>query len=189
MDVIGFVERTYYRFHEERSVVGFLRDVLAGLAPGSRVLDFGGGTGRVAEAVHRSVGGEFTVADVDASALSQAAARPGLHAVRIPPAPPLPFASGSCDRILLVDVLHHVADGAETLAALRPCLRPGGRIHVVEYDRRRVVTSLFRLLVRLDGRRCHFWTPRHLRAALERLGLTVEMTRLDALRFCATGCA
>jgi len=186
VDTVGWAERLYYRFHAERDVIDFVGGLFRDVRPGARILDFGGGGGRVAAALREELHGALTIADVDREALGGAARR-GLRAVLVPAAPALPFASDRFDRILLVDALHHVASGAETLAELRRCLAPGGRLHIVDYDARRALTTVFGFLLRLQRRRCLFWTPDRLAAALGALGLQVQVTPLDALRYCVTG--
>jgi SAM-dependent methyltransferase len=44
----------------------------------------------------------------------------------------LPFASGSLKGIAMVDVLHHIPDNRAFLAEAQRCLRPGGRILMIE---------------------------------------------------------
>lgn len=44
----------------------------------------------------------------------------------------LPFRAGSVGAFVMVDVFHHVQDAARFLAEMSRCLRPGGRIVMVE---------------------------------------------------------
>ena len=187
MDTIGLAERAFFLLHRKSDVRAALRRRLAG-APGQLdILDFGGGQGHVAASLAAGVAARFTIADVDRSALEHVPDAAAFQPLVIPPRPPYPFAAASFDRIILVDVLHHVPEGAQTLAALAPCLRPGGSLMIVEFDARRLITHLFGVLVRFSGRRCHFWTPSRLAQQLEHLGLRVQVSRLDALRFLVEG--
>ena len=187
MDTIGFAEKVFYLFHRKADVGAALRKRLPGQTAPLRVLDFGGGRGRVAAKLAAGTAARITVADVDRSALKQVPDDPALRPVRIPTRPPYPFAEVSFDRIILVDVFHHLHDGVATLAELVACLRPGGSLLIVEFDRRRVITSLFGFLVRRSGRSCRFWTPAHLERTLRDAGLQVQLDTLDALRFMVEG--
>ena len=178
MKLIGLLEKAYYVLHRRRNVVAALRERLSA---GGRVLDFGGGTGRVSEALSREVSGFYVVADVDPGSVHLVSAH--LHAVRIAARPPLPFADRCFGHIVLVDVLHHVGAAVDMLRDLVRCLGPRGSLLIVEMDARRRITRMFRRMVRLDGRRCRFWEPARLAAALEDHGLHVRVHRLDALRF------
>jgi len=44
----------------------------------------------------------------------------------------LPFAEGSLDALLMIDVFHHIPDAAAFLRQARFCLKPGGRIVMIE---------------------------------------------------------
>ena len=178
MNLIGLLEKAYYVLHRRRNVVADLR---GRVAAGGRVLDFGGGTGRVSEALSREVSGFYVVADVDPGSLRLVP--PHLNPVRIAARPPRPFRDARFGRIVLVDVLHHVGDAADVLRDLVRCLGPGGSLLIVEMDARRRITRMFQRLVHLDGRSCRFWAPERLAAALEELGLRARVHRLDALRF------
>jgi SAM-dependent methyltransferase len=92
--------------------------------PGECILDLGCGDGALTE---KLAAFGCTVVAVDASPEQVAAARArGLDA-HVCRAEALPYA-GEFDGVLSNAVLHWVKDQAAALAAVRPALRPGGRI-------------------------------------------------------------
>lgn len=107
---------------------------------GAEVLEAGCGTGAQTVALaRRSPGARFTAVDVSAASLAQAAARlaaEGVRNVALHQADlrTLPFQPGSFDHVFLCFVLEHLPDPAGALAALRPLLRPGGTVTVIEGD-------------------------------------------------------
>jgi demethylmenaquinone methyltransferase/2-methoxy-6-polyprenyl-1,4-benzoquinol methylase len=101
-----------------------LRELLE-LPTAGRLLDAGGGTGRVAQAL-RGLAGQIVVTDLSAAMLRRAADKDGLYPVRAH-AERLPFPDASFDRILVVDAFHHFCDQAEAAADLWRVLVPGGR--------------------------------------------------------------
>jgi cyclopropane fatty-acyl-phospholipid synthase-like methyltransferase len=93
--------------------------------PGSRVLDFGAGSGHVAAAAQRQVvEGEVVCVEADADTASQLRAR-GLKAVQA-----LEEARGPFDAILAIEVIEHVVDAKGTLSTLAGLLRPGGVLFI-----------------------------------------------------------
>lgn len=132
--------------------------VLAGADSGAAVVDVGCGTGTQAIRL-ASIRPDVHVIgiDLDPEALALAAAKPGAAAVdfRRGRAQALALPTASADRVLLVLVLHHLARD-DKLAALRECrrvLRPGGRLHIVDWGRPRGLVSraAFTALRLLDG--------------------------------------
>ena len=104
------------------------------------MLEAGCGTGAQTVAIaQRSKGARIVAVDVSAASLAEARARvsaAGLSNVEFRQADllALPFAPASFDHIFLCFVLEHLPDPAATLAGLRPLLRPGGTITVIEGD-------------------------------------------------------
>lgn len=108
------------------------------LEPALTVADVGAGTGyfsvRLARAVPR---GEVIATDLEPDMvrfLNERARREqlsNLHAIQATPTAS-GLAAGSVDRILIVHVWHHLADGGEYARGLAAALRPGGRLFVVE---------------------------------------------------------
>ncbi len=129
-----------------------LLDLLA-LPPDGLLLDAGGGTGRVAEAL-RSMVREVLVADLSSGMLHHAADK-GL-ATACAPAEHLPFASSTFDRIIMVDALHHVFDQRQTVTELWRVLAPGGRIVIIEPDIHKFVVKLIAIGEKLLLMRSHF---------------------------------
>ncbi len=95
-----------------------------------RLLDVGGGTGRVAQSLGCATCA-LTVADVSRKMLKLAKAKPGLVSVCCA-AEALPFPSKSFERIIMVDALHHVASQPATAGELWRILKPGGRLLIEE---------------------------------------------------------
>jgi len=115
---------------------------LARIEPGMTVADIGAGEGyytvRLAERVGR--GGRVLAQDIDRAALARLGSRverERLDNVSIKLGaeddPRLPEAS--FDRIFLVHMFHEVTEPYAFLWRLRPALRPGGKVIVVEIDR------------------------------------------------------
>lgn len=103
--------------------------------PGDRVLDLGAGSGFSSEMLAR-LGYDVIALDPDRRALGHARRRPTFDAARIEGrvqvvqglAERLPFASGSFDGVLAMNVLHHVPDLEAALSELARVLRPGRRV-------------------------------------------------------------
>jgi glycogen(starch) synthase len=101
-----------------------------------RVLDLGGGPGRMAVPLARQYA--VTLADVSASMLelaASAAAREGIESaalrlVRLDASSPLPFATGTFDVAIAIDLLVHLANPEVTLRELCRVVTPGGRVLV-----------------------------------------------------------
>ena len=130
---------------------------LLSLSAGNLLLDVGGGTGRVAAAL-RGLVKKVYVVDISSGMLRRAAAK-GLTTV-FAPAESLPFPSGSFDRIIMVDALHHVVDQRQTAQELWRILAPGGRILIVEPDIRKAYVKVIALGEKLLLMRSHFLTEK-----------------------------
>jgi SAM-dependent methyltransferase len=126
IDEMRRLEDRHWWFVGKRLLVAsLLGDALA--RPGLRVLDVGCGTGGVLA----GLGGGIRPFGVDRSTLALAHCRArGLSAVACSSAGDLPFAAGSFDVVMLLDVLEHFADEQKLLAEIRRLVRPGGRVLV-----------------------------------------------------------
>lgn len=127
------------------------------------LLDAGGGTGRVAEALRPHVGAVI-VADVSRAMLAQARQK-GLAAASAE-TERLPFADGAFDRVLMVDALHHVVHQGETVRELFRVLKPGGRLVIEEPDYRTFVVKLIAIAEKLALMRSRFLAPEQIAALL-----------------------
>lgn len=145
------------------------------LAPAMVVADIGAGTGYFAVRLARAVpAGSVIATDVEPDMvryLTERAKRDGLanlRAVATPPDSP-ELAPASVDRVLVVDVWHHLGDRVAYAKRLAAALRPGGRIAVVDY--------------KLDATRGpppkHRLAPDQIAADLRAAGLAVEIAPVE----------
>lgn len=120
------------------------------------LLDAGGGTGRVAEALRPYIDW-IVVADVSSAMLAEA------HQKDLPAVSTqteyLPFPDGTFDRVLMVDALHHVLNQAETVRELYRVLKVGGMLVIEEPDIRTFPVKLIAVAEKLALMRSHFLNP------------------------------
>jgi SAM-dependent methyltransferase len=132
------------------------RDAVVGLVEGEgrAVLDVGGGPGRMAIPLSRRH--SVTLCDLSLDMLRIARAREGglLRGLSVADARRLPFASGSFDYVLCIDVLPHLPDTAPALAEFRRVLKPGGTLIV---DSTNSVPLWTLAYPRYLGKRPHRW--------------------------------
>lgn len=115
---------------------------LAGVRAGEKVLDVAGGTGDLSREFAKLVGdkGLVVLSDINAAMLGEGRARlldKGIHGVPAAQAnaEKLPFAEGSFDLITIGFGLRNVTDKDAALRSMTRCLKPGGRLLVLEFSK------------------------------------------------------
>jgi len=145
---------------------------LLDIPEGGRVLDAGGGTGRVA-ALLRPLAGEFVLLDQSLQMLRKAQAK-GLEPLRGDVAR-MPFPDASFDRVVVVDALHHFSNPRASIGDLMRVLKPGGRLVIEEPDIRLGVVKLVVLAEWLAVMGSHFFTPDEIRDMVVSYGATARI--------------
>lgn len=115
---------------------------LAGVRAGERVLDVAGGTGDLTREFARAVGpgGLAILSDINAAMLGEGRRRlldKGVVSVPVAQAnaEKLPFADASFDCITIGFGLRNVTDKDAALRSMTRCLKPGGRLLVLEFSK------------------------------------------------------
>ncbi len=152
-DHFSFVAPLYARMTYSKSAV--MRE-LADLPVSGRLLDVGGGTGRVASAIREWVD-EVVIADVSCGMLREIPCD-GLHPV-CGGSETLPFADNSFERVIMVDALHHVIHQPDSAREMFRVLKPGGLLVIEEPDIRTFGVKLIALAEKLLLMRSHFLAP------------------------------
>jgi demethylmenaquinone methyltransferase/2-methoxy-6-polyprenyl-1,4-benzoquinol methylase len=138
-----------------------------------RLLDAGGGTGRVAQTLH-GLASQIVVTDVSHGMLCEAAPKNGLAPLQAH-AELLPFPDTSFERILVVDAFHHFCNQHEAVIELWRVLAPGGRLVIEEPNIETWPVKLVALAEKLALMRSHFYAPHQIKAMLEPLQAHVEI--------------
>jgi len=125
--VARFYDRVFHFLGPER-----LMNLLQA-RPSERILDIGGGTGRVSQ----TFGDGYTVVVCDPSwgMLQETRQKQMIACCGL--AEHLPFADGAFDRIVMVDTFHHLRDQCVAAREILRVLRLGGRLVIEEPDIRR----------------------------------------------------
>ena len=150
-DFIGPIYDHIFGRHEDLEMLAFAQ-------PGAedRVLDVGGGTGRVSILLQPEVK-SVVVSDAAVGMVRQAQER-GLVTV-ISAAERLPYPAAQFDLVIMVDAFHHVADQPATLDEMWRMVAPGGRIVIEEPDIHNFFVKLIALGEKLLLMRSHFVKP------------------------------
>lgn len=121
--------------------------LLARLAPlsGRKVLDVGGGTGRLAAQLEK-VGADVWLLDSSAAMLKRARrVLPDNRAV-LGDAASLPFAEDCFDVVMIVDALHHFRKQEIVLEETLRVLKPGGTLAILDFDRKSAAVKFLSIL-------------------------------------------
>lgn len=148
---------------------------LLGLPVNGRLLDAGGGTGRVSGQLRPFVD-QLVISDVSTKMLGQAQTKARCCGVA-GHVETLPFADNSFERIMVVDALHHFCNQADAIADLLRVLKPGGRLVIEEPDLNRFAVKMVALAEKVALMRSHFLYPREIEALLFGLGVDVRVER------------
>jgi ubiquinone/menaquinone biosynthesis C-methylase UbiE len=166
-----FYDRIFTGLNSER-----LREWLA--LPANRLLDVGGGTGRVSG----KLTGIKTIVVIDPSMamLSASRTKNGLNLANAN-AERIPFLDSSFDRVLVVDAFHHFCNQEQAADELFRVLAPGGRLVIEEPNIGRWTVKLIALGERLALMGSHFYSPESIRCMFEMRGGQVTVNTDDAI--------
>lgn len=178
-DHFGVLAPLYERFIRPPDV-GVLRDLCA-LRSGDRLLDIGGGTGRISQYFRDAVA-QVCILDVSAGMVREAMAKGGFCA-GLGVAERLPFQDGAFERIIAVDSFHHFRHHARAARELVRVLAPGGRLVLEEPDIRRFAVKLVALGETLALMRSRFYPPAALMGFFDVPGLRVSLHEDDSPNF------
>ncbi|TCP33148.1 class I SAM-dependent methyltransferase [Sphingomonas sp. BK235] len=119
-------DSTHWWYRARRDVLADFLTREARLPARARILEIGCGTGHNLPMLAQF--GEVDAIEIDPAARAIASERLG-KPVGAAPLPELPGVErGGYDLIAVLDVVEHIADDVAALAAMRACLRPGGKI-------------------------------------------------------------
>ena len=121
------------------------------------VLDAGGGTGRISQALVGKAD-QIIVLDLSFGMLQKASTKNGLTPV-CSHTEYLPFPDEIFETVIMVDALHHVCDQIETAQELLRVVKRGGRIVIEEPDIRKFSVKLVALAEKLALMRSRFLSP------------------------------
>lgn len=171
IDHFGIVAPFYERVISAPDVNRLIR--LLELPVAGRLLDAGGGTGRVSSQLRPMVD-DLVVADVSHGMLAQAKAKNNL-ALSLAHAEKLPFSDGAFDRVLVVDALHHFRDQRRAVADLLRVLKVGGILVIEEPDLSRFMVKIVAFAEKVALMRSHFYYPDEIKAMAEVCGATARV--------------
>ena len=146
-----------------------LREILK-LPVAGRLLDAGGGTGRVSSSLRPMVDG-VVISDWSKPMLREAHAK-GCSALVNGLVETLPFPDESFERVLVVDALHHFPNQVGAIAGLVRVLKPGGRLLIEEPDINLFSVKLIALAEKVALMGSHFHSPTEISAMLSAHGFS-----------------
>jgi demethylmenaquinone methyltransferase/2-methoxy-6-polyprenyl-1,4-benzoquinol methylase len=149
-------------------------DALVEPEPTHRLLDVGGGTGRVAQFFVARVA-QVCVLDPSPQMLTEGK-RKGICITR-GEAEQIPFGAQTFDRIIVVDAFHHLREHRQAASELMRVLVPGGRLIIEEPDIAHWGVKLIALAEKLLLMRSKFYRTQELASMFERLGAQVRVER------------
>ncbi|ABS56805.1 Methyltransferase type 11 [Methanoregula boonei 6A8] len=138
--VHGYSEREAERLGDQARTLTSLLHHDTRYPPGSRVLEAGCGTGaQTVILAKNSPGAAITSIDISLESLVRAEERVRSEGIanvtfRAGNLFSLPFAPQTFDHVFVCFVLEHLPDPGCALASLRPLIRPGGTVTVIEGD-------------------------------------------------------
>ena len=155
IDHFGLIASIYDHAIPLREVEQYIR--LIELPVRGRLLDVGGGTGRVAKALMGKVS-QAIVVDESMGMLSQAKIKDGLS-LACSHSEALPFPADYFERVIMVDALHHVRNQQTSVGEIWRVVKPGGLVVILEPDVRRLSVKVLAILEKVLLMRSHFLSP------------------------------
>lgn len=126
--------------------------------PSDKVIDLGGGTGRIANFLTNKVN-KITVVDTSEKMLKQCQQwHPELSCVHAE-AQSLPFADNSVNKIIIVDAFHHFQNQEQVVKEIKRVLAENGKVVIEEFNPLKMIGKLVIIIEKLFLMGSVFYNP------------------------------
>jgi len=151
------------------------------LPAAGRLLDAGGGTGRVSSCLRAMVDG-VVVCDLSLPMLKQAKQKGRLSTVQSH-IEQLPFPDECFERIVVVDALHHFCNQEQSIQELLRVLKTGGLLVIEEPNIDKFIIRWVALAEKLLLMRSHFFSSDEIVTIINEQGFNARVEKDDRLFF------
>ena len=156
-DDFKFIARIYDRIIRPKDEISWQK-LICQSNTGTRLLDVGGGTGRIAETINDCF--EMIVIYDASVPMLQKAKSKKFNPVRVcGECENLAFAKNYFDVIIMVDTLHHVINHQQAILSILKVLKRGGIFVLEEPDIRKFPIKIIAIMEKLMLMRSHFLKP------------------------------
>lgn len=146
---------------------------LIGLPNDGKILDAGGGTGRLAKHLVNLVK-QIVIADYSLDMLKQASKKDRLFQI-CTPIEQLPFANHSFDVVIMIDTFHHLFEQEDAIMELWRVIKPGGKIVIEEPDIRNIFVKLLAWVEKIIFSHINYKTPEDISEMFKFTGKSSEI--------------
>jgi demethylmenaquinone methyltransferase/2-methoxy-6-polyprenyl-1,4-benzoquinol methylase len=153
-DDFRLIAKIYDRIIKPKEVISWAHYICTPNT-GKKLLDVGGGTGRIIESINTCFDQIF-IYDVSISMLQEAKNKKIEMIGVCGEVEYLGFPSKTFDVIIMVDTLHHVEDHKKAILSILEVLKPGGVFVLEEPDIRKLPVKLIAIMEKLLLMRSHF---------------------------------
>ncbi len=167
------VAPVYERLHGGAEKTFGRISVLAGFKLTDRVLDIGGGTGRISQFLVGKVS-EIIVLDPSEKMIAECKKHTGLTC-EVGSGEQIPLADESVDKVIMVDAFHHVGDQEKVLSEIRRVLKPDGLVVFEEFAPERLGGKLVLFFEKIFKLGSIFHSPKKLERLFENAGFAVRL--------------
>lgn len=172
-DDFRLVAKIYDRIIKPKDVIPW-KKYICDLTADSTLLDVGGGTGRIADAIENCFS-SVIIYDISLPMLKETKNKSGKIARVCGKVENLALAKYYFDSVIMIDTLHHVEDHQKALSAILKVLKPGGIFVIEEPDIRKFPVKIIALMEKLLFMRSHFLTPEEVNVWIDRDEFDVEL--------------
>ena len=161
----------FFHFGKEKTIRNI--KTLGDFSLSDKIVDVGGGTGRIAENLVPHIRAVFVV-DKSIKMIEQCRKKRDLTCV-IGDVEHLPFPDNYFDKIIVVDAFHHFQDQRQAIKEMCRVLKTTGAIIIEEFNPKRLGGRLIVILEKILKLSSTFYTPEEFKSLFEQNDLRVVL--------------
>lgn len=161
--------------------------IVYGLDPGeNRILDVGGGTGKISEAIKKFQNrGEVYLLDNSREMLKEASKK-NLENLVYGLSHDMPFSDEFFDTVICTDALHHFENPERSVLEMGRVLKPGGKLIIYDFKPESFLTKILKAFEMILGEPGSFLPPEKLVHMLNSKGFEVKIESMYSFQYFLT---